>query len=133
MKDWDKVLVDTSAWIEFFKKKEPYYKVIGNWIDEDRIFCTGLILAELLQGVRTEKELDTIKDFLHVFEFIEEHKELCEKAGELSFNLGRKGYTIGLSDCYIAVASLENNARILTRDKHFHMIKSVVDINLIKF
>ena len=132
MKDSDKVLVDTSAWIEFFRKREPYCSAIGNWMDEDSICCTGLIVAELLQGVKTEKEFGAIKDFLQVFEFLKENKELWKKAGELSFNLGRKGYTVGLSDCYIAVAALENDVWILTLDKHFHLIKNVIDINLVK-
>ena len=132
MKDSDKVLVDTSAWIEFFRKREPYYSAIGNWMDEDSICCTGLIVAELLQGVKTEKEFGAIKDFLQVFEFLKENKELWEKAGELSFNLGRKGYNVGLSDCYIAVAALENDAWILTLDKHFHLIKNIIAINLVK-
>lgn len=132
MKDSDKVLVDTSAWIEFFRKRDPYYTTISDWMDEDTICCTGLIVAELLQGVKTEKEFGAIKDFLQVFDFLKEHKELWEKAGELSFNLGRKGYTIGLSDCYIAVAALENDAWILTLDKHFHLIKNVIDIHLVK-
>ncbi|MCL4479794.1 MAG: PIN domain-containing protein [Deltaproteobacteria bacterium] len=132
MKDSDKVLVDTSAWIEFFRKQDPYYTTISDWMDEDTICCTGLIVAELLQGVKTEKEFGAIKDFLQVFDFLKEHKELWEKAGELSFNLGRKGYTIGLSDCYIAAAALENDAWILTLDKHFHLIKNAVDIHLVK-
>ncbi len=132
MKGSDKILVDTSVWIEFFRKKEPYYRVVSDWIDEDRICCIGLILAELLQGVKTEKELGVVKDFLYVFEFLKESKELWEKAGELSFNLNKKGRMAGLSDCYIAAASKENGVGIITLDKHFGFIKESMDIKLIK-
>ena len=101
----DKVLVDTSAWIEFFRKKDPYYTVVLGLVDEDRICCAGIILGELLQGARSGKELEVIKDFLHVFEFVPESPDLWEKAGELSFALRRKGEAVGLSDCFIAVAA----------------------------
>ncbi|MBI3399531.1 MAG: PIN domain-containing protein [Deltaproteobacteria bacterium] len=132
MKGSDKILVDTSVWIEFFRKKEPYYKIVGNWIDEDRICCIGLVLAELLQGVKTEKELSVIKDFLYVFEYLNESKELWEKAGELSFHLSKKGIRAGLSDCYIAAASRENEVGIITLDKHFGLIQKVIEIKLIE-
>lgn len=128
MKDLDKVLVDTSAWIEFFRKKEPYYSTISNLIDEDRVCCIGIILAELLQGAKSEKELGVLREFLHVFDFLDESKELWEEAGELSFKLIKKGHKPGLSDCYIAVASYKNNISIMSLDSHFSFIKEVIGI-----
>lgn len=127
----DKILIDTSIWIEYFRKKEPYCKTLNEWIDEDKICCTGIILAELLQGAKHKKELDVLKDFLYIFDFIEESKFLWEKAGELSFDLSKKGYRIGLSDCYIAVSANKNNIGILTLDNHFKIIKEAININLI--
>jgi len=38
--------------------------------------------------------------------------------------------TLGLSDCYIAVAAREGNAEILTRDRHFEIMKDVAKIRL---
>jgi predicted nucleic acid-binding protein len=131
MKGLGKILIDTSVWIEFFRKKEPYYEIVSNWIDEDRICCIGIVLAELIQGSKAEKELSVIKDFLHVFEFLDDSKDLWEKAGELSFNLRKKGYHIGLSDCYIATASLKNKVSILSLDNHFGFIKEMLKIDLI--
>lgn len=131
MKDSDRILIDTSVWIEFFKKKEPYFGSVSRWIDQDKICCTGIVLAELMQGAKGEKELVTIKEFLYVFEFLSESKELWEKAGELSFNLTRKGFKPGLSDCYIAVASHGNNVGIMTLDSHFKFIKDLIEIKLI--
>lgn len=75
-KDSDKVLVDTSAWIEFFRKKAPYYKIILEMIDSTRICCTGIVLAGLMQGAKSQKELDVLKEFLHVFDFLPDSTEL---------------------------------------------------------
>lgn len=126
----DKVLVDTSAWIEFFRKREPYYSTILEFIDNDRVCCIGIVLAELLQGAKSEKELKVLKEFLYVFEFIPETSLFWEKAGELSYMLQRRGKSIGLSDCYIAVTTKINNTKLLTLDKHFKTIKNETGLNL---
>lgn len=125
-----KVLVDTSVWIEFFRKKEPYYSVVSELMDNDSICCLGIVVAELLQGAKSEKELNTIKDFLHVFDFLPEAVESWEKAGELSFSLQRKGKSTGLSDWYIAVAAQAAEVRLFTLDKHFSVIGKEISLNL---
>lgn len=129
-KDSDKILVDTSAWIEFFRKKAPYYKAILELIDSSRICCTGIVLAELIQGAKSQKELDVLKEFLHVFDFLPDSTELWGKAGELSFSLRLKGETVGLADCYISMVASSNNVKLLTLDKHFEIIKKKIDIDL---
>lgn len=130
MKDSDKVLVDTSAWIEFFRKKAPYHKTIMELIDGSRVCCTGIVLAELIQGAKSQKEVDILKEFLYVFDFLPDPIELWEKAGELSYVLRQKGKTVGFSDCYISVIAHTNNAQILTLDKHFEIIRKEFELNL---
>lgn len=125
-----KVLIDTSVWIEFFRKKEPYHTFVLGLIDEDRICCAGIVLGELLQGARSGKELEVLKDFLHVFDFVPETPEIWEKAGELSFALRRKGGAVGLSDCFIAVAAMACDAEILSLDKHFGILGKEIDVNV---
>jgi predicted nucleic acid-binding protein len=127
-----KILVDTSAWIDFFRKKEPMYSRVLNLIDEDRICCLGLILAELIQGAKSSQEIKTLKDFAYVFPFINESEKLWERAGELSYSLKKAGKQIGLSDCYIAVAANSEKAGILTLDAHFIIVKEHLDIVLLQ-
>lgn len=133
MKGSDKILVDTSAWIEFFRKKVPYHKIVLELIDSSRICCTGIVLAELIQGAKSQKELDVLKEFLHVFDFLPDSTELWEKAGELSFSLRLKGEIVGLADCYISVVSHANNVQLLTLDKHFEIIRHEIELNLYSF
>ncbi len=110
----DKVLIDTSVWIEFFRKKEPYYSVVNKLIDEDRVCCSGLILVELIRGAKSEKENSLLKDFLYVFDFLKEDIVVWEKAGELSYRLRKKGISAGLSDCIIAVLASLNKILLFT-------------------
>ena len=63
IKDLDKILIDTSAWIEFFKKKEPWYSAVSGLMDDKRVCCAGIILAELIQGAKSEKEMEVLRGF----------------------------------------------------------------------
>jgi hypothetical protein len=118
-----KVLVDTSVWIEFFRKHEPYHGALLKLLDADLVCCTGLIIGELMQGVKSERELSVISDFMHVFHFLPETPRLWEKTGRLAFSLRRKGVTIGLADCFIAVSTAEADAQLFTLDSHFEAVR----------
>ncbi len=99
-------------------------------MDHKRVCCSGVILAELIQGAKSEKELEILRDFRHVFEFLDESTDLWQAAGELSNTLQRKGKSVGLSDCYLAVSAKVYKVKILTLDRHFDVIKGAVGIGL---
>jgi predicted nucleic acid-binding protein len=128
----DKVLVDTSVWIDFFRKKEPCYSKVLLLIDSDSIVCVDMVFAELLQGAKSEKEFKTIKEFLYVFEFLNESEKVWELAGTTSFNLQRKGKSVGLSDCYIAAFARVHNVRLFTKDRRIGIIQKELKINLVE-
>lgn len=128
-----RVLVDTSVWIEFFRKHEPYHSIVTRLIDEEQVVCCGVILAELMQGAKSDKELAVLADFLQVFTFIPETAELWVAAGKLSNQLRRKGITIGLSDCYIAVAAASARLQVATLDSHFEALCKPARITLHQF
>ena len=124
----DKVLVDTSDWIDFFRKVEPCHAIVMQLIADERVCVVGIIGAELMQGAKSEKELSVLRDFVHVFPFLPDSPKIWQAAGELSFQLRRKGKSVGLSDCYIAVSAREGNSEILTGDRHFEMMKNEAKI-----
>lgn len=126
----DKVLVDTSVWIAFFRKSEPCYSTVLRLLSQDRVCSAGIIVAELMQGAKSGKELSVLKDFIHTFEFLPESPSVWEKSGELSYRLRRKGITIGLADCFIAITARESNVRIYTLDTHFERLKEDPGITL---
>ncbi|WP_243689476.1 PIN domain-containing protein [Geotalea toluenoxydans] len=103
----------------------------GDAVDRRR---TGLlhriILAELMQGAKSDKELAVLADFPHVFEFLPETPELWAAAGRLSFDLRRKGQTIGLADCFIAAAAAQAGVPLATLDAHFEIVKKAAKISL---
>lgn len=125
------VLVDTSAWIDYFRGQEPLHGMVAALLDENRICCLGLILAELLQGAKGEKERLALRDFPAIFPFVEDSVALWIKAGELSAGLRSRGKTVGLADCFIGVAAKEHGAAILTNDRHFGWLSEAVGVPLI--
>ena len=126
------VLVDTSAWIEFFRKREPHHSVVLCLIDDDRVCCAGIVLGELLQGAKSDRELAVLKEFLHVFDFLPETPDLWERAGKLSYSMRRRGEPVGLSDCFLAVSAKASGVEILTLNRHFGILKGAVGLDLFR-
>ena len=125
--------MDTSVWIEFFRKHQPYHGIVTRLIDDEQIVCCGIVLAELMQGAKSDKELAVLDNFPHVFTFIPETTALWSAAGKLSFKLRRKGFTVGLSDCFIAVSAASANAQVATLDIHFQHLVHAANISLYPF
>ena len=126
----DSVLVDSSVWIEFFRKNEPYHGIVSQLMDTEQIVCCGVILAELLQGAKSDREIAVLENFPQVFTFIHETPELWAAAGKLSGRLRRKGVTVGLSDCFIAVAAASARVQLATLDSHFAALRVPAAISL---
>ena len=128
----DNVLVDSSIWIEFFIGNEPVRSTVNELIDKRLICCTGLIVGELIQGAKSKKEIDILNDFVHVFEFLPENSKYWIQAGYLSFELRRKGKTIGLADCFLAVLASKYHVSIYTNDDNFLLMENEANIRLFK-
>jgi predicted nucleic acid-binding protein len=92
---------------------------------ERRVIMVGMVLAEILEGIKSPKEAKTVKDALARLPYLEVTKEMWEKAGELSASLRREGRTIPLSDLVIAGAGLLADHEVFTVDPHFNEIEGI--------
>ena len=128
----EKILIDTSVWIEYFRnKKSPIASKMDEILDMGEVFVPKVVMAELMQGAKSTKEISVIEDFLDAFHVVD-HKEDCWlKAGRLSFDLKKKGKYIHILDCYIAVIAKEYGCKIFTLNRHFREIQRVFNISLI--
>ena len=128
----DRVLIDTSVWIDYFQDtKSAGSELMDEILTHGDVYVPKVVIAELIQGARSEKEISVIKEFVEAFKIVEEGKETWYKAGKLSYDLKKKGKTINLADCYIAVIAREHNCSILTLDKHFKEIQKHDGLRLI--
>ena len=130
----EKILIDTSVWIDYFKKRDSS---IGDVVDavliKKDVYIPKVVIAELIQGVKSEKEIAVIEEFLDAFYIIDNKGDTWIKAGKFSFSMKRQGKTINLTDCYIAIMALDNDCEIFSLDKHFIEIKNFINIKLFDF
>jgi hypothetical protein len=128
----NRVLVDTSIWIAYFKDTYPVLteRIDGVLTDSD-IYVPRVVIAELIQGAKSEKEISVIEDFVEAFNVIDQTENTWLQAGRLSFSIKRKGVTVNIVDCYIALIAHENNCKIMTLDEHFKGIKKYIPLELL--
>ncbi|RJQ56607.1 MAG: PIN domain nuclease [Nitrospiraceae bacterium] len=119
------ILADTSIWIEFFKPGTPMGKKLESLIIRNSASTCGIILFELLQGVRSEAEKIKISDALSNIPYLEMTRPLWQKSADMSASLKRKGLTLPLSDIIVAAIAIEHNLSVFTLDKHFEQIPGV--------
>lgn len=125
------VLVDTSCWVEYFNR--PGTREAGAveaLVREDRAALTGVVLSELSQGARDEKELSRIRVGLGAVIWVAGTRKTYERAGEIGFRLRRRGVTVPVTDCVIATAAESIGGRILTLDSHFEDIAEVAALTV---
>lgn len=129
----EKILIDTSVWLEYFKNKSSEISEMVEKILSEREVCIPrIVLAELIQGSKSEREISVIEYFLDAFTIIDQKEDIWIRAGRLSYNLKKKGKTVHLTDCYIAVIAQEYKCLIFTLDEHFKEIQKVTNISLFR-
>jgi predicted nucleic acid-binding protein len=118
-----KIIADTSVWIEFFRDEKSLNSIhLQGLLRSGRVALTGMVLAEILQGVKGAREAAVVSKSLKSLFFVETSCENWKMAGELSASLRRKGVTIPLSDILIASVALNQDCEIFTADPHFDNI-----------
>jgi predicted nucleic acid-binding protein len=120
------ILVDTSVWIDYFNDLgsiEADFLTVC--IAEQRpIVLPGLVLTEILLGVRTEAEADQVAATLRAFELAPElTRSDYEDAAAIYRACRARGMTVRSTiDCLIAQLCLRYDYELLTHDRDFEAI-----------
>ena len=124
------ILVDTSIWIDFFGHPDSSYteKLEKLIKDNNRTAICGIILQEILQGIKEKKSYELTKGRLVKFPFIQTEKEAYLHASSLYRKLSKKGITLPSVDVTIASIAILNNLPLFTKDKHFDLISKYSDL-----
>lgn len=116
-----RVLVDTSVWIDFFNgTSSPATDALARLIEDDADVVTcGLIAAELLQGVRRDRQRATIERHLLDMEWLTPREpETYLAAADLFRKLRARGVTIRSTiDCIIAQLTADSGVLLLAHDR----------------
>ncbi len=124
-----KVIFDTSVWIDFFRNKDnkqTQYLQDLVLVNSESIYLTPTIIQEILQGLKSEKEFEDKKRVLFSFNILESKwLEISISAAKLYFDLKKKGITIRKSnDCLIAQIAIANDCLLVHNDSDFELIAS---------
>lgn len=115
-----RVMIDTCAWIDFFKSQTgDLGNLVAELIETNQAAITGVVIAELLQGVKQEKESQRLRLLLRSIHYLPTEDNDWFNAGLLAQQLRAKGLTLPLTDVLIAIIAQRHGIAVLTLDKHF--------------
>jgi predicted nucleic acid-binding protein len=120
------VIVDTSVWVEFLRSGRGKNSAIVKYlISMSQAVTCGMVLAELLAGVRRLEDRKQLREALAGLDYLEMREQTWRLAGELAAELRAKGRTVPMSDLTIAALAVEHGLSILTADSHFLNVPGV--------
>jgi predicted nucleic acid-binding protein len=129
------LLVDTSVWIDFFAGRDtPQTRHFKDAIGEGaEVALTGVILAEILQGIPSDSEFARLRKALSSFRILQPASDETYVQAARLYRAGRKrGVTIrSLVDCLIAAIAIENAAAILHKDRDYERISGYAPLKSI--
>jgi predicted nucleic acid-binding protein len=120
------VLVDTSVWVEFFRR--PSRIDLPTVVDLDEVVTCLPVVQEVLQGFRDEEAFALARDAMLALPLVEAplRQELFEEAVSLYRRARAAGFTVRSSvDCLIAACALRHGLSVLHRDRDFGFLARV--------
>jgi predicted nucleic acid-binding protein len=122
------LLVDTSAWIEVFRRRPgiTLEQLVG---DLDRVVTCLPVIQEVLQGFDDERAFRMAQEAMWALPCVESPltPDVVAAAVDLYRRARRAGFTVRSSvDCLIAVCASRHHLRVVHRDRDFTQLASVL-------
>ena len=121
-----RVLIDSSAWIEFLNGNESWIadRVSALLGSDDEICTCGLIVTEVLQGLRRDAGVSQVISLFEELTFLSADGIASYlRAAEMYRRLRQRGITVRSTiDCLIATLAEDHGCVILTRDRDLEAI-----------
>jgi len=120
------LLVDTSVWIEVFRRPSRFELESVAALDE--IITCLPVIQEVLQGFLEERAFRLAREAMLAFPIVESplRSEVFEEAAQLYRSARRAGMTIRSGvDCLIATCAIRHGLPILHHDRDFQFLAQV--------
>lgn len=126
------VLVDTSIWIDFIQHPvSPHADRLEDLIrEQNRAVLCGIILQEVLQGIRDNKSHAVTKERMTKLPYLDMSKEIHLAAASLYRSLRARGITVPSADTSIAALAILSHIPLYTKDDHFNIIARYTKLEL---
>lgn len=128
------VIVDTSVWVDYLNgQTNPETEWLDLALDRERIGLTTIILTEVLQGLRDDREAAAVHKELSQFEIIELHEVALAVEGARHYRrLRGAGRTVRkTADLLIATYCLQQQHSLLHSDRDFDSFEEVLGLHVI--
>ena len=125
------VLVDTSVWIEVFRKPAKFS--LETILGLDDVVTCWPVVQEVLQGFRNERAFALARDAMQALPAIESpmRGDVFVEAAGLYRSARRAGLTIRSGvDCPIAACALRHGLEVLHRDRDFDILARVSNLHV---
>ncbi len=119
-------LVDTSVWIEVFRRRRPLD--LEALVPFDDVVTCLPIVQEVLQGFADERAYRVAREAMLALPIVESplSADVFMEAAGLYRTARRLGHTVGSSvDCVIAACALRHDLTVLHRDRDFTALARV--------
>ena len=126
------MIVDTSVWIDFLNgHPSPQADVLAQAIEQgDTINLPGLVLTEILLGLKNEAHARRVESLLDAFDWVEGPTRSDHIAAATLYRQCRaKGITVRSTiDCLIAQLCIRDKLPLLAKDRDFTQMAKLVPL-----
>ena len=120
------VIADTNIWISYLRDPDSETGLaLQALIDQNQILMAGVVLAEVLQGARAQRDYDSLLTALTAFPYEEMNDTTWALAGHIGHQLGRRGKLIPMTDLAIAALALQGDHEVFSADRHFDRVAAL--------
>ena len=129
------VIVDTSVWIDLFAGRDtPQVRILRQISAHQRIGVGDLMVCEVLQGVRDQRQYGRVRGVLLGLELLQIGGISIALAAAHNYRvLRQKGITIrGTIDCLIATFCIENGHVLLHNDRDFEPLEDHLGLQVLR-
>lgn len=119
-------LVDTSVWIEVFRRPSRFE--LGSVADLDEVVTCLPVIQEVLQGFQQEHAFRVAREAMFALPVLESPvtRDVFEEAAQLYRTARRSGITIRSGvDCVIAACAIRHGIPVLHYDRDFKLLAQV--------
>ncbi len=129
------MIVDTSVWIDFLNgHPSPQADALAQAIAAgDAISLPGLVLTEILLGLKNDAQARRVESLLDAFDWIDgTTRDDHIAAARLYRQCRAKGVTVRSTiDCLIAQLCIRDNLPLLAKDRDFTEMAKVVPLMVV--
>lgn len=120
------IVVDTSAWIDFFAGQS--IPTLEDGLAHGAVVIPPIAIAELLSGARRGRERELLEDVLGDLPLHATPRAHWVRVGDLRREMRNRGIALSTPDAHVAQCALDLRGILLTRDAVFARVAQQVPL-----